>query len=173
VFWAPAAAPAVVALLAPVPDIGIVSVARADLVPTGRARADGLDWYRVDGHTFVIAGDSKGEPVGFLLPVDDVWSTRLAAAERARSLLLGRSPPRTLTKQQGERIRGALRAIDGQEQGANYRSLATAFFGQERIDQEPWKTSSLKARVVRLVAHGRMLIADGYRRLLRGGFGRS
>jgi hypothetical protein len=46
--------------------------------------------------------------------------------------------------------------------------LAVTLFGEARVADEPWKTSSLKAQVARLVAHGRMMVDRGYRHLLRG-----
>jgi len=60
-----------------------------------------------------------------------------------------------------------LRALDGALAGNSYRTIAEGLFGAERVAAEPWKTSSLRGRVLRLVAEGKRLMDGGYRELLR------
>ncbi|WP_306120633.1 MULTISPECIES: DUF2285 domain-containing protein [unclassified Roseitalea] len=130
----------------------------------------GLLWRRLSGGA-VLVGASDGPAdamIGVLIPFDDDWSIRVAAAERLRSTLIDRTADPPLTEQRRERLKRALRCVDGRAEGASYRAVATAFFGARRVANEPWKTSSLKAQVARLAAHGRMLIDHGYRQLLRG-----
>lgn len=106
--------------------------------------------------------------VGVLIPLDDHWPIRVAAAERLRLRLIERTADPPITPQRRERLKRALRCIDGRRDGATYRAIATAFFGARRVAEEPWKTSSLKAQIARLTAHGRRLIDQGYKNLLRG-----
>lgn len=169
-FWNPADAPAVVHLIAPVPPVGVGSVSLARSGIDERGDEAGLLWRRLSGGA-VLVGPSDvptDAMIGVLIPIDDDWSTRVAAAERLRSTLIDRTADPPLTEQRRERIKRALRTLDGRRDGASYRAIATAFFGARRVADEPWKTSSLKAQIARLTAHGRMLIDHGYRRLLQG-----
>ncbi|MEX3014048.1 DUF2285 domain-containing protein [Gymnodinialimonas hymeniacidonis] len=107
--------------------------------------------------------------VGILLPLDEHWRTRVAAAHRVREHLLGRRPMENpLTRQQRARILSACRLLDARASKASYRTIAQHVFGQSHVDQESWKTSSIKARIARLSAHGTHLIDSGYRSLLLG-----
>ena len=168
VFWLPAAAPAVVQLIAVLPDIGLIVATPLENITDRKIDADGVSWVRLeDGANFV--GEQAGDrPVGLLLPLDGDWPVRLAAADRLyRQLVNGDADP-PITRQRRERLKRALRTIDGRQSGASYRAVATVFFGADRVAAEPWKTSSLKAQVARLASHGRMMIDQGYRNLLRG-----
>ncbi|MBW3166998.1 DUF2285 domain-containing protein [Qipengyuania flava] len=102
------------------------------------------------------------------MPLDGDWPTRLAAADRLYHQIIDRDADPPITRQRRDRLKRALRTIDGRQSGASYRAVATVFFGADRVAAEPWKTSSLKAQVARLASHGRMMIDQGYRNLLRG-----
>ena len=123
----------------------------------------------------LVTGEAalNAEALGILIPLDDDWPTRVAAADRLRRRLIERTADPPLTRQRRKRLTRALRTIDGRRSGASYRAVATVFFGARRVAEEPWKTSSLKAQVARLAAHGRMLIKSGYRNLLSGNSTRS
>ncbi len=56
---------------------------------------------------------------------------------------------------------------DARAEGASYRDIAFALYGQKRVAAEPWKTSSLRDRVIGLVNGGRAPIGGGYLKLLR------
>lgn len=168
VFWLPSAAPAVVHLIASLPPVGLGDTIPHGAVADSRTSADELSWIRLQlGNNLV--GDGIGDqPIGILLPLDDDWPVRLAAADRLYHQLIGRHADPPLTPQRRERLKRALRTVDGRQSGATYRAVATAFFGADRVAAEPWKTSSLKAQVARLSSYGRMMIDHGYRQLLRG-----
>jgi hypothetical protein len=170
VFWLPADAPAAAHLIAPLPDVGAMSTSLSSRVVELKTDEHGLSWMRLrDGAALVGEGETlHAEAIGILLPLDSDWPVRLAAADRLWRTLHARAADPPVTPQQRERLKRALRTIDGQRDGASYRALAIAFFGARRVADETWKTSSIKAQVVRLAAHGRMLIDHGYRRLLRG-----
>ena len=128
-----------------------------------------LMWLRLVGGAVLVAQRLEDDlPLGVLLPLDAHWPVRLAAADRLRAVLVGLPVEPGITPQRRERLKRAIRAIDGRRDGASYRGVGEAFFGEARVADEPWKTSALKAQVVRLARYGRMMIDRGYRRLLDG-----
>ncbi|MGK7755163.1 DUF2285 domain-containing protein [Roseovarius sp. C03] len=170
VFWNAADAPAVVNLIAPLPPVGIDSATVAQFEPDGQAEDNGLSRLLLRSGSVLVGrlDDEIAPQIGVLIPFDDDWPIRIAAAERLRSELIERTADPPLTRQRRERLKRALRCVDARETGASYRAMATVLFGARRVADEPWKTSSLKAQVARLTIHGRMLVDSGYRRLLRG-----
>ena len=175
VFWRSEIAPAVVSLVATLPDVGLRSFNLADKIIERRDDEHGLSWLRLHDGALLVTGEVEldAEALGIVIPLDDDWPTRLAAADRLRRRLIERTADPPLTRQRRKRLTRALRTIDGRRNGASYRAVATVFFGARRVAEEPWKTSSLKAQVARLAAHGRMLISHGYRTLLSGNSNRS
>ena len=114
------------------------------------------------GAVAVMAATPIDQPIGILLPLDAHWSARLAQLERYRALLSGRAmSDMTVTLQQRSRIRLALRVHDGRATSASYQAIARQLFGADAHAREHWKTSSIKARVARLAAHGRHLTRTG------------
>jgi len=106
--------------------------------------------------------------MGVLIPLDEHWSVRLATADRLRRHLIETAVDPPLTRQRRDRLKRALRTVDARRDGASYRAVATVLFGERRFADEPWKTSSLKAQVVRLASYGRTLVESGHTDLLRG-----
>ena len=170
VFWRPEIAPAVVSLVASLPAVGLCSFNLTDRIIERRDDEYGLSWLRLRDGAVLVAGRGEldAEALGILIPLDDDWPTRIAAANRLRHRLIERTADPPLTRQRRKRLTRALRTVDGRRDGASYRTVATVFFGAGRVAEEPWKTSSLKAQVVRLASHGRFLIDTGYMALLRG-----
>lgn len=157
-----------VQLIAVLPDIGLTASIPPESVADRKIDAEGLSWVRLKEGVNLV-GDQVGDlPVGLLLPLDGDWPTRLAAADRLYHQIIDRDADPPITRQRRDRLKRALRTIDGRQSGASYRAVATAFFGADRVAAEPWKTSSLKAQVARLASYGRMMIDQGYRNLLRG-----
>jgi hypothetical protein len=74
--------------------------------------------------------------------------------------------PDPLTPQRRQRLRLALRALDGRLAKATYRELAQVLFGGPQ-DPDHWKTHELRDRTIRLVRIGFDLMRGGYRALLR------
>jgi hypothetical protein len=151
-------------------------------IPDPPLRADTLDrvvdgdrcWIGFrNGATLVASADiDLTAPFGLLIPVDDPLSTRSNAAERLRRHLQGTPAASVLPPQSRDRFAAALRVVDAQVAGAPYRDIAIVLFGEDRVAAEHWPTSALKAQTARLAAHGRWLVAEGYRGLLRGRIGR-
>jgi hypothetical protein len=101
--------------------------------------------------------------LGVVAPFDDAWAIHLAAADRLYRHLRGPSVEHPQTRQRRQRLKHALRTVDGLHQGATYRRIAIAFFGERRVSEEPWKTNALKSQIARLAAYGRRMIDKGYR----------
>lgn len=112
--------------------------------------------------------DRNRNPFGILLPLDDDWPIRLAAADGIRRALIDQTADPPLSRQRRDRLKRALRCVDARRAGASYREVAAVYFGARRVGAEPWKTSSLKAQIVRLAAYGQSMIDRGYRDLIRG-----
>jgi len=128
------------------------------------------------GALLVLDAKSIQRPIGVLVPLDEHWAARLDTLKALRVHLLRQkrtSPP--LTPQQRRRIQLALRTLDARRDSASYQVIARHLFGTEAVSREHWKTSSLKAQITRLSAHGTHLTTKGYRFLLlgRGPTGRS
>lgn len=88
--------------------------------------------------------------------------TRFWRAVEGRPVL----PDTRMTTQQRQRLRTMMLAADGRADGASYRDIAFALYGERRVASEPWKTSSLRDQVIGLVEGGRALIGGGYLKLL-------
>lgn len=104
-----------------------------------------------------------------IIPLDTDIVGRVEALSRFWRTIEGRPalPDTRMTTQQRIRLRAMMLAADGRADGASYRDIAFALFGERRIAAEPWKTSSLRDRVISLVKGGRTLIGGGYLKLLR------
>ena len=59
-----------------------------------------------------------------------------------------------------------MRALDAHLDQASYRQIAEALFGFDAVVAQPWKTSDVRQRVIRLVQAGTKLMRGGYRDLL-------
>lgn len=107
------------------------------------------------------------QPFGLVLPLDVSWPERIAAADRLVRVLSGKPAAPRLTGPRRQRIARALRCADAVQDGASYKIAAIALFGIRRVEAEHWKTSSLKAQIIRLTRYGRTLIETGFRHLIR------
>lgn len=168
--WLPEFAPAAFSYLAEVPDSNADTIDLKTLNIDIVHEADGTSVARLDsGQSLIFSTKSATSTLGILLPLDDHWHTRVAAALRLRDQILGLVPSKDfLTRQQRTRIILACRMLDARERSASYRTIARHLFGPSRVAGEPWKTSSLKAQIARLMAHGMRLTEFGYRSILLG-----
>jgi hypothetical protein len=177
VFWQPDVLPSVV-VLAPTPA-GIPDAPPIDVASLGPDIAEHIDEH--SRHLIVRSRDQEfrlcvytlrpEQSLSVLIPFDGDFPVRVAAASRLWARMHGCAPdeaPGSLTKQRRDRLILMLRALDGHLAAASYREIAEVLFGASRLDREPWKTSSLRDRTIRLVKGGLALMRDGYRKLLRG-----
>ncbi len=169
-FWTPSIAPAAVGFVAPIPGDDVVSTRLEAADATVIGTADGHMFVRLSsGALLVLEPTSLRRPVGILLPLDEHWDTRLETLKALRTQLLTSKRARVpLTTQQRRRILLALRTLDARRDRASYQTIARQLFGTDAVSREHWKTSSLKAQVTRLSAHGKHLTSSGYRFLLLG-----
>jgi hypothetical protein len=109
------------------------------------------------------------DPSAVLLPFDDLFEVRVAAALRLWRVLKGRQPgtnPAALTEARRKRLVHALRALDGRLDGATHREIAAALFGADAVPERDWISHELRDRTARLVRLGMAMMKGGYRRLL-------
>lgn len=111
----------------------------------------------------------RGDRLACVVPLGDDVSQGAAAALQFWRHLMGAAAAQGCTLD--ERLRRAqrsLRALDGRASGASYRELAEQIFGERRLEQEAWKTSSIRDVTIRLVRSGKALMERDYVRLIGG-----
>ena len=127
-----------------------------------------------DGDHHLVAGATDPtQPLAVLLPLDDSFHIRADAALRFQRRLFGRAAgplPRALTLTPRHRLRlvRMVRALDGRSAGASYREIASVLFDTPWQSATEWKTSSIRARTIRLVKDAQTMMRGGYLRLLAG-----
>ncbi|WP_345956927.1 DUF2285 domain-containing protein [Bradyrhizobium sp. 169] len=177
IFWAPEAMPTVVPIVrsASGSQGSDVVLPLADLTSaTMRQAPDG--WHAlllVQGaqhRLWLREAPHLGTGYATELPLDENFVARAHAAHRLWRALNGRPPGSAfhrLSAQQRKRLGLALRARDGHEDGASYRTIAEVMFGKRRLIDRGWKTHDLRSRTIRLVKAGRFIVRTGYRALFR------
>lgn len=117
-----------------------------------------------------VALPPAGAADAALLPFDEHFPARAAAALRVWRALAGRKPgadPQALTPQRRSRLVLALRALDGRRAHASYRQLAEGLFGPLPLSGDAdWNSHDVRDRTIRLARLGLELSRGGYRRLL-------
>ena len=166
-----------VVLLAPTPA-GLRVAPPIDVLGLGPEVAEHIDQHsrhlivrsRDEEFRLCIYAHQLDQSLSVVIPLDGDFPARAAAAMRlwARQGRVAGEAPGSLTKQRRDRLILMLRALDGHLDAASYREIAEVLFGARRLEWEPWKTSSLRDRTIRLVKGGVALMREGYRKLLRG-----
>jgi hypothetical protein len=122
------------------------------------------------GAVFRVHVDATGtETPAVIIPLDQMFEIRVAAALRLWRGLTGRNPgpdPGMLSKPRRDRLVLALRALDGRQEHATYREIAEVLFGAAGVSERGWKSHDLRDRTIRLVRFGLDMMQGGYRRLL-------
>ena len=163
--WTAAALPTIVALATAPTSILNPDYPPLDLrSPASAHSSEALD--AETGGAFNLNADTPANAV--LLPLDDLFEVRLAAALRVWQRLNGRVPEPAipLSPQRSQRLILALRALDGRLDGATHRQIAAALFGAERVAGPAWISHDLRDRTARLVRLGVFMMKGGYRQLL-------
>jgi hypothetical protein len=173
VFWLPHLDQSIV-LLAPAPP-GVSAAASLANLPQFEHHVASDGTYLIVRHetgritAVMVAGANPATPLAALIPLDSSFPARSAAALRLSRMLsqgqLQRTPD-PLTPLRRQRLRLALRALDGGLAKATYRELAQVLFSGPQ-DSDHWKTHELRDRTIRLVRIGFDLMRGGYRALLR------
>jgi len=113
--------------------------------------------------------DKVGGSVAVLLPLDELFDIRVAAALRLWRGLTGRTPGPdlgVLTPERRSRLILALRALDGRLERATYPEIAAILFDTEPISKRDWISHELRDQTGRIVRLGFSMMRGGYRRLL-------
>jgi hypothetical protein len=113
--------------------------------------------------------DGVGAPFAVLLPLDQLFDIRAAAALRLWRALTGRTPGPdlgVLTPERRSRLILALRALDGRLERATYPEIAADLFDTEPISKRDWISHELRDQTGRIVRLGFSMMRGGYRRLL-------
>ena len=107
--------------------------------------------------------------VALILPLDSLFEARLDTARRLWRAVVRRSrvAPATFTVQRRRRLKLVLRALDGDLEGADYRTIAQGLFGGRVPTDAVWRNHYLRSFTIRLVHDGRALMRGGYLNLLR------
>lgn len=113
--------------------------------------------------------DPSDNALAAIVPLGVAGFDRLEAVARLLSALHGRVvPPDTrLTRQQRARARRMLQAFDGERDGATQQEIAQVIFRIGSISRDEWQVSSARHAVMSLLRDARIMIAGGYRKLLR------
>jgi hypothetical protein len=109
------------------------------------------------------------DPPAVLLPLDQLFEIRVAAATRLWRCMTGRKPgpnPAKLSAERRDRLILGLRALDGKLENASYRDIAEGLFGSRDVPGRDWKSHDLRDRTIRLVRYGVSMMQGGYRSLL-------
>lgn len=151
------------------PAITMAHLAGLDL----RRAPDG--WHgiwQVDGatHQFWLPDATPDAAASYavILPLDTFLELRTHAARRLWRSLNGRKPGpdfRALPPQRRQWHILSLRALDAQQRGESYRSIAETLLGF-RGTKEDFEIDPRKNKARRLVAHGTKMMRGGYRLLL-------
>lgn len=110
-----------------------------------------------------------GDSVAVLLPLDQLFDIRVAAALRLWRGLTGRTPGHDigmLTPERRGRLILALRALDGRLERATYPEIAAVLFDTEPISKRDWISHELRDQTGRIIRLGFSMMRGGYRRLL-------
>lgn len=113
--------------------------------------------------------DKVGDPVAVLLPLDQLFDIRAAAALRLWRALTGRRPGPdlgALSSERRNRLILALRALDGRLERATYPEIAAVLFDTAPISKRDWISHELRDQTGRIVRLGFAMMRGGYRRLL-------
>jgi len=134
--------------------------------------ADGRHLRLASGLQLQFRGDASPDgPLMIVLSYDEDFNLRVRAVDALRRATQTNAPPRSrFNTEQRARLARSLFALDGSLRAQSYRDIAAGLFGDENLDSEAFKTSSLRDVTIRLVRRGRSLMAGGYLKLLRAGF---
>ena len=120
-------------------------------------------------HLRIHRDDKVGGPIAVLLPLDQLFDIRAAAALRLWRALTGRTPGPdlgVLTPERRSRLILALRALDGRLARATYPEIAAVLFDTEPISKRDWISHELRDQTGRIIRLGFSMMRGGYRRLL-------
>ncbi|WP_421931850.1 DNA -binding domain-containing protein [Phenylobacterium sp.] len=169
VFWRPEVAPSQVVILERSQLVMAAPLQLGGNIALQRRGTDGLHVRLQTGVQALVRDGDLTAPLAVVLPISGQFSAALRAAQGLQRTLAGATAPQDdLRSQLRQRLVRALAAFDGAGQGWSYREIATEIFGSGIVAREAWRTSTVRDATIRLVRAGRLMVAGGYRSLLRG-----
>lgn len=134
--------------------------------------ADGRHLRLASGLQLHLRGSAAADgPLVIVLSYDEDFNLRVRAVDALRRAGQTDEPPRSrFTAEQRSRLARSLFALDGSLRAQSYRDIAAGLFGDENLETDAFKTSSIRDVTIRLVRRGRSLMAGGYLKLLKAGF---
>jgi hypothetical protein len=185
VLWEPHLLPTVVLIGPAPPDFAGARAVPPESLPDTIARSEdgaGQSMLLDDAHgphRLRIAGDASATGWAFVIPDDAGREMRLHALHRLllklASLPTGiLSPEPALSPYRRYRLALAIRALDGEAEGASRREIGIVLFSPEARDiaSHDWKSSGLRKKVARLMRLGHAMRDGDYRHLLTRAFDR-
>jgi hypothetical protein len=171
VLWTAEALPSVVAVAALPPELAHTRLKPRVVALSPLVAREGDDYVieQFGAKLRLHREGGEGDPTAVLLPFDNLFEVRVAAALRVWRALNGRQPgknPAALSDMRRKRLVLALRALDGRLDGATHREIAAALFGASAVPERDWISHELRDRTARLVRLGLAMMNGGYRRLL-------
>ncbi len=150
--------------------VGLSSLDLTNMLYHRRA-ADGADILLSHQDTvrqvFIPRASGQDEQLCAIIPLGQMADKRLDATYDYWRGATGR---KALAKKQqrnkNRRLPSVLRALDGHLSGATYREIAQSFYEAARLETEPWRVSSTRDTIIRLVRSGLVLMRSDYRKLL-------
>lgn len=130
---------------------------------------DGLHLHLALGpQLFLPAGADPAAPMAAILPLDEDFAVRVAAAARLQaSLKSGVHSAVRLPAHRRLRFKRMLRALDGRGTGASYRDVAQHILSADVTDSAAWRTAPARDVAIRLCRAATRLMRGGYLALLR------
>ena len=104
-----------------------------------------------------------------VIPLDRSGFGRVEAVLRLLASLYDRAIPadRRITRQQRLRTKRMLRALDARRTGASQKSIASAIFQLGPMSRDEWQSAPARFATRALIRDGLVMVAGGYRKLLR------
>jgi hypothetical protein len=169
VFWRPEIAPAVVVRLASAPAGGPRPLSLPAFEVQSRIGEDGLYLRLSQGPQLLLtAGADPYAPLAVVLPLDEAFRVRAAAADALYLMLTADAlPADRMSGQRRQRVRQMLRALDARQGGASYRDIAVQVLNATVADSASWRTSTVRDVAIRLCRGAFRLMRGGYLAFLR------
>jgi len=125
---------------------------------------------RKAGHTYQMLLTPRAQTTQQLhavIPFDNYTTTRIAATSQLWLMLMKHKAPLiSINTQRRQRLIQSLRALDAHLSGTTHRQIAQELFSPIRQEAEPWRVSSMRGCVRRLVETAIKLMKQDYRDLL-------
>jgi hypothetical protein len=120
---------------------------------------------------FLVASADAEEGLQANIPLDDIADIRCAAVKSFWRFFTGQQAIHNARRSAArQKYSIALQVLDGCLAGATYREMTEVLFGAARLEEERWKTSTIRASTIRQAKLAQELMDGGYKQLLRSNY---